>query len=189
MATASRSPLTAARAATCDTLPTFDVECDCRLVAAAMTSVGPDHPAHPPAGHGVGLGHAVHDDARVGQLGHERRHRGELVVAVGEVLVDLVGDHPDAVLDRPPADGLDLVGRVDGAARVVGRHEQQHLRAGACGPPRAARRVTRNPVDSSVSITDRHATGEGRSPRGTSSSTAPARAPRRPGRSSTANVL
>ena len=41
MATASRSPLTAARAAACDTLATFEVECDCRLVAAAITSFGP----------------------------------------------------------------------------------------------------------------------------------------------------
>ena len=33
--------MTAASAARWDTLATFDVECDCRLVAALMTSVGP----------------------------------------------------------------------------------------------------------------------------------------------------
>ena len=39
--TAARSPLTAASAAICDTLATLDVACDCRLVAAFTTSVGP----------------------------------------------------------------------------------------------------------------------------------------------------
>ena len=37
----SRSPLTAASAAACDTLATFDVACDCRLAAALTTSGGP----------------------------------------------------------------------------------------------------------------------------------------------------
>src|SRR4051794_1897900 len=39
--TASRGPVTAASAACCATLLTFDVECDCRLVDAAITSAGP----------------------------------------------------------------------------------------------------------------------------------------------------
>ena len=46
---ADKSPLTAARAATCDTLATFDVECDCRLVAALTMSAGPmSHPTRHP---------------------------------------------------------------------------------------------------------------------------------------------
>ncbi len=53
-------------------------------------------------------------------------------VAVDQVLVDLVGDHPDAVLHGPAADRLDLLRRVDGAGRVRRRVEQQHL--GARGP-------------------------------------------------------
>ena len=40
-ATAVRSPVTAASAATWETLATFDVACDCRLVAALTTSGGP----------------------------------------------------------------------------------------------------------------------------------------------------
>ena len=98
-------------AARCDTLATFEREV--RLeVGGRLHDVGrADHPADPPAGHGVGLGHAVHDDAAVGQLGDGDGDRGELVVAVGEVLVDLVGEHPDAVLDGPLADGLDLLAR------------------------------------------------------------------------------
>ena len=88
-----------------------------------------DHPADAPAGHRVRLGDAVDDDALVGELGHHGGHADEAVVAVHEVLVDLVGEHPHALLDGPAADGLDLLGRVDGAARVVGADEQQHLRA------------------------------------------------------------
>ena len=40
-ATAERSPDTAARAATWATLLTFDVACDCRLLAALTMSFGP----------------------------------------------------------------------------------------------------------------------------------------------------
>ena len=47
--TASRSPDTAASAATCATLETLEVACDCRLVAAFTTSAGPiSHPTRQP---------------------------------------------------------------------------------------------------------------------------------------------
>ena len=95
--------------------------------------VGPDHPTHPPPGHGVGLGDTVDDDALLGDVGHQRRHRAELVRPVREVLVDLVGDHPHAALDRPLPDRRDLGGCVDRAGRVVGAHEQQDLRALGAG--------------------------------------------------------
>ena len=39
--TAVRSPETAASAARCATLETLEVACDCRLVAALTTSLGP----------------------------------------------------------------------------------------------------------------------------------------------------
>ena len=113
IATADRSPLTASSAATWATLATFDVLCDWKLIAAFITSAGPDHPADAPAGHRVRLGDAVDDDALVGELGHDRRHGDEPVVAVDEVLVDLVGQDPHALVDRPAADGLDLLRRVD----------------------------------------------------------------------------
>ncbi len=105
-----------------------------KLVDGVDDVVRPDHPADPPPGHGVGLGDTVDDDALIGEIGHERRHRGELVRTVGEVLVDLVGDHPDAVLQRPLPDRLDGLGRVHGTGRVVGADEQQHL--GPLGPRR-----------------------------------------------------
>src|SRR3712207_9363370 len=40
-AAADRSPVSAATAAAWDTLATFEVACDCRLVAALTTSAGP----------------------------------------------------------------------------------------------------------------------------------------------------
>ena len=129
MATASRSPLTAASAARWDTLPTLDVAWLWKLVAAFVDVGRGDHPADPPPGHGVRLGHAVDDDALVGEVRHEHRHRRELVGSVREVLVDLVGDHPHAALDGPLPDRRHLLGRVHGAGRVVRADEQQHLGA------------------------------------------------------------
>ena len=41
VATADRSPVSAATAAAWETLATFDVACDCRLVAALTRSAGP----------------------------------------------------------------------------------------------------------------------------------------------------
>ena len=90
---------------------------------------GADQPADPPAGHRVGLRDAVEHDAPVGELGDGDRHRDGLDAVVRQVLVDLVGDHPEAVLDGPAADRLDLLARVDRAGGVGGRAEQQHLRA------------------------------------------------------------
>ena len=45
------------------------------------------------------------------------------------MLVDLVGDHPDAMGQRPLADGLDLGGGVHGAGRVRRRDEDEQLGA------------------------------------------------------------
>ena len=92
-----------------------------------------DDPAHPPAGHRVRLGDAVDDDALVAQLGHDRGQRGELRVAVDEVLVDLVGQHPQAVLDGPAADRLGLGLAVDGAGRVGRGDEEDDLGALGAG--------------------------------------------------------
>jgi hypothetical protein len=108
-------------------LATLEVACDWRFVARLHDVGRPDQPAHPPAGHRVGLGHAVDDDATVRDARHQLRHRGELRAAVDEVLVDLVGDDPDAVLLGPAPDRLDLLRRVDGAGRVGRRDEDEQL--------------------------------------------------------------
>jgi len=95
---------------------------------------GADQPAHPPTGHGVGLGHAVEHQAAIGQFGHHHRHGAELVVVVGQVLVDLVGDHPHIVVGGPTADGIHTVSGVHGTGGVGRRHE--HQRFGAVGAGR-----------------------------------------------------
>ncbi|MFC2267829.1 MAG: hypothetical protein ACFNKK_08630, partial [Peptidiphaga sp.] len=56
------------------------------------------------------------------RLVRQFRHLGQKVghrrSVVDEVLVDLVGDHPQAVRRRPLADGADLLGGVHGSRRV-----------------------------------------------------------------------
>ena len=97
-------------------------------VASRLDQVsGTDHPSDPPPGHGVGLSHAVDGHEMVVDFGDQRPHGVVHVVVVGQVLVDLVGEHPDAVLDGPPADGLDLVGWVDRSRRVGRGDEEERL--------------------------------------------------------------
>ena len=55
--------------------------------------------------------------------------RGERHAVVGQVLVDLVGDHPQALGRGPLADLRDLLRRVDGAGRVGRGDEEQDLGA------------------------------------------------------------
>ena len=99
-------------------------------VGGGLDDVGrAEQPAHPPAGHRVGLRDPVDHDAPVREPGHHDGQRGGDGVAVGEVLVDLVGDHPQALVEQPAADRLDLLGAVDGAGRVRRRAEQHRLRA------------------------------------------------------------
>ena len=92
-----------------------------------------DHPAHAPTGHRVGLGDPVEHDRSVGELGYGPDDRREDRVVVRQMLVDLVGDDPDVVLERPLPDGGRLLGGVDGTGRVGGRAEQQCLRPGRAG--------------------------------------------------------
>ena len=92
-----------------------------------------DHPADAPAGHRVGLGHAVDDDPAVAELGRDDGHRHVRRVAVDEVLVDLVAEHPDVVLRGPAADRRDVVGVHDGARGVRRRDEDQQLGLGRAG--------------------------------------------------------
>jgi len=104
-------------------------------VGRGLDDVGrADHPADPPAGHRVGLRDAVEDDRVVGELGAQRRDRAGLDAVVQQVLVDLVGHDPQAVLGGPGTDRTDLVGGVDGAGRVRRGDEQQDL--GALGARR-----------------------------------------------------
>jgi hypothetical protein len=70
---------------------------------------------------------AVDDHTAAGQLGHQDRHGGGLGVPVDQVLVDLVGQHPQPAAGRPAADRRHLLRRVDGPGRVGGGDEHQQL--------------------------------------------------------------
>ena len=97
-------------------------------VGASLDYVGGcDHPSDSPAGHGVRLGNTVQDDALVGELRNDNGHRVMFVVAVDEVLVDLVGDDPKVVLDGPLADGFDLVAAIHRPGWVGWRNEQDRF--------------------------------------------------------------
>ena len=97
-------------------------------VGGALHSVGrANHPAHSPTGHGVRLCHTVDQNGLLGERWHGFNDGHSLDAVIGEVLVDLVRDHPDAVLERPFANGPSLFGRVHRSGRVGRRNKQQHL--------------------------------------------------------------
>ena len=89
--------------------------------------LGADHPAHAPAGHGVRFGHAVEQNQVLVQLGSGLGNGGELHAVVGQVLVDLITDHKDALGRGPFAHGLGFLGGVHRTRRVGRRAEQQRL--------------------------------------------------------------
>ena len=89
----------------------------------------PDHPANAPARHCIRFCNAIDDDAFVGDLWHERWHRRKLVLSIREVLVDFVGDDPNAVLNSPLTYRNSFLWRIDSATWVVGRHKEQHFGA------------------------------------------------------------
>ena len=87
-----------------------------------MTSVGPIiQPT--PAGHRICFRHTVHHHTLVGDLRNERWHRSESVLAINKVLVNLIGEHPHTVLNRPAADLCDFVWGVDRSRRVIWAHK------------------------------------------------------------------
>ena len=137
-----------------------------------------DHPAHPPSRHGVGLGHPVDDHAGVGQVGNQHRHRGESGFAVDQVLVDLVGDHPQAV--RQPPSGRWPRPRPVRYTAPVGLDGETNSSTLVRGRPRRLQLVHRDlePVLPGGRHLDGHPPGQADRPPGRSSSTARAGAPR-----------
>ena len=86
-----------------------------------------DHPADPPAGHGEGLGEAVHHDQRVvGRRDLQEGGRGGAVEYVA--VIDLVREEDDS----PPAAEIEQAplfrGRHHPAGRVAGRVDEQRAR-------------------------------------------------------------
>ena len=91
-----------------------------------------DQRADPVAGQAVDLGEAVEVDQRLLPVG-EREQAVRRGVARQEVAVGLVEHHSEAVRPREFVEGVDRLRRVDGAGRVVGRHQDD--RPGAGGDP------------------------------------------------------
>ena len=93
-----------------------------------------NHPAHTPTGHGVGLCHAVENDAQVSELGYCLQDGDCLNTVIGEVFVNLVGQHENTLGQCPFADGAGFLFGVDGTGRVGGGDEDKCLGGGGvCG--------------------------------------------------------
>ena len=89
-----------------------------------------NHPAHTPTGHGVGLCHAVENDAQVSELGYCLQDGDCLNTVIGKMLVNLIGQHENPLGRCPFADGAGFLFGVDGAGRVGGETKMSALVAG-----------------------------------------------------------
>ncbi len=90
--------------------------------------------ADAPARHRVGLGNAVHRQRAVLEVGRHLGHGGELDVAIDQVLVDVVGQHPDVgMAPQHLGQCLELGTRVGRPARVVRRVQHQPARLAGDG--------------------------------------------------------
>ena len=95
-----------------------------------MSSVGPGGVADAPAGHGVGLRDAVHGQRARLQARLDLRRRRELEVAVDEMLVHIVGQHPHMrVAHQHVGELFQLALRVGRAGRVRRRVKDEPLGA------------------------------------------------------------
>ncbi|MCY1296504.1 hypothetical protein D9M70_458930 [compost metagenome] len=77
--------------------------------------------ADAPAGHGIGLGDAVHRQRAVIKAGLDFDRGRELEVAIGQVLVHVVGQHPDMRMLHQHVRQRLQFGMAVGSARRVGR--------------------------------------------------------------------
>ena len=85
--------------------------------------------ADAPAGHRVGLGHAVDDDCLVVDRLAEGRDGRVLLAVIDELLVNLIGNHIEPARHGQLGDLAKLIAAEDRARRVARRVDQQHLRA------------------------------------------------------------
>ena len=94
-----------------------------------MSSLRPRPVADAPSRHAVGLGQAVHGQRAILQIGGDLRHGRERLVAIDDVLVDVVAEDPYV---RVPAEHLresfQIRRRVHPAGRVARIVENQPLR-------------------------------------------------------------
>jgi hypothetical protein len=79
-----------------------------------------------PAGHGIGFGAAVHGDGTAAQGRLDLDDGGGFKAVIGELVVDVVGEHPHiGVAQQHIADGAQLLGRIGGTGRVAGGVEEE----------------------------------------------------------------
>ena len=90
----SCGPFSASTAAHCEIEDGFEVDCDWIVAIALISCCRAAGIADAPAGHAIGLRHAVHRQRAVVELRLDLRRRGELEVVVDEVLVHVVGHAP-----------------------------------------------------------------------------------------------
>ena len=84
--------------------------------------------ADAPAGHRIGLGHAVHGQRAALQTRLDLNRRRELEVAVDEMLVHVVGQHPDVrMAHQNVGQAFKFVARIGRAGRVRRRVEDDPL--------------------------------------------------------------
>ena len=92
-----------------------------------------DQPADAPAGHGERLGDAVDEDRAVLELGHHVKDRMERRAVINKVLINLIGEHPQIVLESPPPELFHLGAAHDRTRRVRRRAQQHDLRTRRAG--------------------------------------------------------
>ena len=90
--------------------------------------------ADAPAGHGIGLGAAIHGDGARPQTRLHLHDGGGLEAVIGQLVVNIVGEHPDiGVLQQHVANGAQLLGRISGAGGVAGGVEEEPFGFGRDG--------------------------------------------------------
>ena len=92
----------------------------------------------------------------IGELRRGDGDRGEPCLPVDQVLIDLVGDHPQAAAGCPASDLGDQLWRVDRAGRVRGGDEDQQL-----GPVGAVRLQRRDRGQEARVLVGQHGHGNG----------------------------
>ena len=86
--------------------------------------LGHDRVAHPPAGHRVRLREPVQHDGPCGHAGQAADR--DVLAAIQDPAVDLVGENDEIMLDRGVGDALEIGARQHAAGRVGGRVQDDH---------------------------------------------------------------
>ena len=105
----------------------LDVSWLCKSAMAFDTFGGRNAPADPPAGHGVGLAYAIDEYRPLLQARPDRGKTGELVTAIDQPLVDLVGNDQQVFFHGHVGQLAQLIRRVHAAGGIRRAAQQQHF--------------------------------------------------------------